>query len=220
MLALDPDPATAPDPAPDPDPAPANPAARAPGAGEEADDSDLLRRIASGDRLAFARLARRHTPRALRLADRFLGRGAEAEEVVQEALLRVWTHAADWDPDRRARFTTWLHRVVANLCLDRLRRPTTAALETAPDLPDPAPGAPTLVADRQRAALVRAAMADLPERQRAAITLFYFEDMTATTVAQTLDMTVAALESLLARARRSLRERLAARGVTGPEEAL
>lgn len=182
------------------------------------DDELLLRRIATGDRLAFTLLARRHAPRVLRLADRLLGRTGEAEEVVQEAMLRVWTRAGEWDPGRETRFTTWLYRVVVNLCLDRRRRPGFAPLDAAPDIPDPAPGVVALAARRQAAQKVQDALAALNDRQRAAIVLFYFEEMPAPEAAEALNLSVAALESLLARARRILRDRLTALGLTGLEE--
>ena len=105
------------------------------------DDSDeaLMARVARGDERAFRALARRHLPAMLGLARRILGNAADAEDVAQEAMLRVWTHAPRWQP--LALFRTWLTRVVVNLCLDRKRRAPWVALEAAGEIVDPAPGA-------------------------------------------------------------------------------
>ena len=105
------------------------------------DDSDeaLMARVARGDERAFQALARRHLPAMLGLARRILGNAAEAEDVAQEALMRVWTHAPRWRP--LALFRTWLTRVVVNLCLDRKRRAPWVELEAAGEIVDPSPGA-------------------------------------------------------------------------------
>ena len=105
------------------------------------DDSDeaLMARIARGDERAFRALASRHLPVMLGLARRILGNAADAEDVSQEAMLRVWTHAPRWQP--LALFRTWITRVVVNLCLDRKRRAPWVALEAAGEIVDPAPGA-------------------------------------------------------------------------------
>ncbi|SNS64783.1 MULTISPECIES: RNA polymerase sigma factor [unclassified Azospirillum] len=182
------------------------------------DDDRLLARIANGDRAAFAVLANRHTARALAVAQRILGSAGEADEVVQEAWVRVWARAGQWQAGGSARFSTWLHRVVVNLCIDRRRRPGFAPLEDAPEMADPAPGAESVIARREMSAQMASAMADLPERQRAAISLCYYEEMSAAEAGRVMELSVPAVESLLARARRALRGRLAAMGVTGVGE--
>ena len=96
-----------------------------------------MARVARGDERAFQLLSRRHLPAMLGLARRILGNAAEAEDVAQEAFLRVWTHAPRWQP--LAQFRTWLTRVVVNLCLDRKRRAPWVELEAAGDIVDPAP---------------------------------------------------------------------------------
>src|SRR5947209_935410 len=102
-----------------------------------ASDEDLMLRVATGDASAFQLLARRHTSAALGLARRVTGNAADAEEIVQEALLRVWINAPRWRP--LATFKTWFYRVVVNLCLNRLRRAPFAALDDVADPADPAP---------------------------------------------------------------------------------
>src|SRR6202142_2481513 len=126
------------------------------------DDSDetLMARVARGDEPAYRMLTRRHLPAMLRLARRILGNAADAEDVAQEAMLRVWTHAPRWQP--LAAFRTWLTRVVVNLCLDRKRRAAWVDLEAAGEIVDPALGASEKAERDERERLVAAAIAELP----------------------------------------------------------
>jgi RNA polymerase sigma-70 factor (ECF subfamily) len=188
---------------------------------DEADDA-LIRRAGSGDKIAFAVLLQRHLPRATAVAQRIVGNRSDAEEIVQEAFLRFWQKAPEWRPanDRpdRAQFGTWLYRVVVNLCLDRRRRPQPVDLEVAGEIPDGgADGfAETLRGETSRR--VAAAMAALPERQRAALALCYYEEMGNVEAAAVLEISIGALESLLVRARRTLREMLADLASEGQRE--
>lgn len=172
------------------------------------DDSILIQRVASGDHRSYQTLVERHLRHAVTVAYRVLFDRADAEEVAQEAFLRVWQHAARWRPDGGASFRTWLNRVVVNLCIDRKRRPSMTALEDQPDPVDPqaTPYEAHLAgetSDRLAAALQR-----LPERQRAAIVLCYWEGESNIAAAEALGISVGALESLLVRAKRSLRDEL------------
>ena len=173
------------------------------------DDSDeaLMARIARGDESAFRALAGRHLPVMLGLARRILGNAADAEDVAQEAMLRVWTHAPRWQP--LALFRTWLSRVVVNLCLDRKRKAPWVDLEAAGELADPAPLAGEAAEAAERDRLLTAAIAELPARQRAAIVLSYTEGMSNAQVAEILDTTVSAVETLLVRGKQNLRRALA-----------
>ncbi len=172
------------------------------------DDSDeaLMARVARGDEPAFRDLSRRHLPAMLGLARRILGNAADAEDVAQEAMLRVWTHAPRWQP--LALFRTWLTRVVVNLCLDRKRRAPWVALDAAGELVDPAPGIVEKAEHDERERLVAAAIAELPARQRTAIVLTYGEGMSNAQVAEILDTSVSAIETLLVRGKQNLRTRL------------
>jgi RNA polymerase sigma-70 factor, ECF subfamily len=172
------------------------------------DDNDeaLMARVARGDQLAFRELARRHLPSALALARRILGNAADAEDVAQEALLRVWSNAPRWQP--LAKFRTWLTRVVVNLCLDRKRRAPWVALEAAGDIVDPTPSAVEQAEHDERDGLVNAAIGDLPARQRTAIILTYSEGMSNAQVAEVLDTSVSAVETLLVRGKQNLRRAL------------
>jgi RNA polymerase sigma factor (sigma-70 family) len=173
-------------------------------------DAELVMRVGLGDRAAAQVLMTRHLPKMLCLARRMLsGRGdVEAEDAVQEAFLKVWTHAGRWQPGK-ARFETWLYRVVLNQCYDRLRKKPLAALEAAADVPDPAPAPDSRLLSADVAGAVAAALAKLPERQRAALMLCHFEEMSNVKAAEVMGLSVEAVESLLARGRRSLRTQLA-----------
>jgi len=172
------------------------------------DDSDeaLMARVARGDEPAYRTLTRRHLPAMLGLARRILGNAADAEDVAQEAMLRVWTHAPRWQP--LAAFRTWLTRVVVNLCLDRKRRAPWVALEAAGEIVDPAPGVTDKAEHDERAQKLAAAIAELPTRQRSAIVLTYSEGMSNAQVAEILDTSVSAVETLLVRGKQNLRARL------------
>ena len=166
--------------------------------------------VGAGARDAFAVLMERHLDRTLALATRITGNRSAAEDIAQEAFLRVWKTAGGWQPGR-ARFTTWLYRVTVNLCLDLRRRPAFAALELVGDPPDPAEDAVAAIERRQRQMLLEQEVAALGDRQRAALALCYAGEMSNAEAAEVLEISVGALEALLVRARRRLRERLSGR---------
>lgn len=172
------------------------------------DDSDeaLMARVARGDQPAFRALARRHLPAMVGLARRILGNTADAEDVAQEAMLRVWTHAPRWQP--LAAFKTWLTRVVVNLCLDRKRRAPWVDLEAAGEIVDPSVDAAEQAEIDERERFLQRAIENLPDRQRAAIVLTYSEGMSNAQVADMLDTSVSAVETLLVRGKQNLRRAL------------
>lgn len=167
-------------------------------------DHDLMGRAAQGDERAFRELTRRHAAGALRLARRILGSEAQAEEIVQDAFLRVWINAPRWRPE--AAFRTWFYRIVINLCLNAKRRAADLPLAAAGDPADPAPDAAVALEQRQRDEKLAAAIDRLPARQRAAIVLTYEEGLGNAEAASVLGTSVAGVETLLVRARQSLRE--------------
>lgn len=170
----------------------------------------LICKAARGERAAAEALVRAVSPRLWRVAWRLSGGQRQlAEDAVQDALMQMWTQLPRWRYGE-ARLETWLHLVVTHRCFDRLRkRGRFVAEDEAPELVDlsPAPDAGLLAADTSAA--VDAALAALPDRQRAAIILVHFEELSGAEASQALGVSVEALESLLARARRSLRQRLA-----------
>jgi RNA polymerase sigma-70 factor, ECF subfamily len=170
-------------------------------------DDDLLARLAQDEPQAARELVARKLPRLLALAQRMLGQRAEAEDVAQEAFLRVWKQAPRWRRGE-ARFDTWLHRVVLNLCYDRLRSPRSGheqAVDELPEVPDAAPTPEQRLGSTQRSDRVDAALARLPARQREALVLQYYQELPQADAAELMGISVDALESLLRRARSSLR---------------
>jgi RNA polymerase sigma-70 factor, ECF subfamily len=177
------------------------------------DDDFLLPAVARGDRDSFALLMGRHGPSALSLALRMTQNVQDAEEIVQEAFIRVWINAEKWNSDGPARFSTWLYRVVMNLCIDRKRRKPMACLDDVAEPPDPGPsGLDAYTAEQARKA-VGNAMGQLPDRQRAAVSLCYFGEVGAPQAAEIMGVTVSALESLLVRGRKSLKEHFIRNGM-------
>ena len=187
-------------------------------------DDTLLVLYANGDAEAARTLTLRLVPRALSYSGRLLGDRAEAEDVVQEAMLRLWRMAPDWRPGD-AQVSTWLYRVVSNLCLDRKRaqkRRPTATLDDAPDLAALGPGVEARMMQDQRMAALTAALAELPDRQRQAVVLRHIEGLANPEIAAILEIGVEAVESLTARGKRALTAALsgqqAALGYSGEAE--
>jgi RNA polymerase sigma factor (sigma-70 family) len=170
-------------------------------------DAELVALAGAGDRTAAQSLMARHLPKMITLARRMLGDPGEAEDAVQDAFMRLWTHAARWRPGA-AKFETWLYRVTLNQCYDRLRKRPTARLDEAANVPDPAADPQRALASADLSAAVARAVLDLPERQRAAILLCHYQDCGNIEASEILGVSVEALESLLARGRRALRQRL------------
>jgi len=171
----------------------------------QTDDADLLVRYAQGDASAARLLTLRLTPRAFGQAARMLGDTNEAEDVAQEAMMRLWRVAPDWRLGE-AKVTTWLYRVVSNLCTDRLRKRSrgTVRLEEVAEPTDPTPSVETQMQDTARHSALRTALASLPERQRVAVVMRHFDGASNPDIAQALDISTEAVESLTARGKRAL----------------
>lgn len=174
-------------------------------------DASLMERVARGDHAAYRLLVDKYLRHAVTVAYRVMFNRGDAEDVAQEAFLRVWQHAARWRADGGASFKTWLNRVVVNLCIDRKRRPGMAALDDQPEQIDEAGATPYEARLAQETSdRVALALQKLPERQRAAILLCFWEGESNIDAAKALDISVGALESLLIRAKRALRDDLRA----------
>lgn len=170
------------------------------------DDDALMLQVGRGDPAAYRALAERYLTGIVRYATRLLGDQAEAEDVAQETFLRLWRDAGRYEA-RGHKPSTWLYRVAHNLCVDRLRaRKPQGDIDA--QIASDRTSAP--VADKELSAHVAAALAKLPERQRAAIALVHYEDKSLEEAGAVLGCAAGAVESLLARGRRSLREQLAA----------
>ncbi|MBU6207795.1 MAG: RNA polymerase sigma factor [Alphaproteobacteria bacterium] len=178
------------------------------------DDDALMARVAVRDTAAFRILIDRHAVLPHRIAWRMLGDPVEAEDVAQESMVRLWQFGERWQAGGPG-VAAWLTRVTTNLCLDRLRRKRFSSDEAVPERIDDAPLADAgIEAEQQRAAVARA-IAALPERQRAAIILTYYEEMPNLNAAEILEMNIKAFESLLLRARAALKAGLAGGGQYG-----
>lgn len=174
---------------------------------ESEDEAVLLGRVAAGEAQAFRGLVDRHLPTVLAIARRMLRDDAEAEDVAQETMLRLWRNAAGLELGPGG-VRPWLRRVASNLCIDRVRaRRNTSVVEAVPEDSEPA-GQVRHLAERELGARVDAALKALPERQRLAITLFHYEGMSQIEVGEILGISDEAVESLLARGRRALKASL------------
>jgi len=132
--------------------------------------------------------------------------------------MRVWNHAADFDPER-ARFTTWLYRIVVNLSVDRARQPRLRPIEEAASVAAASPAPIDVMIVREQEMLLKDAVAVLPERQRAAIALFHVEGLSGREAANAMGLSEKAFESLLTRARQSLRQKFEQNGLCGRRDA-
>ncbi len=175
-------------------------------------DDELMAMSASGDVRAFRMLVDRHSQSAWRLGWRLTGDAAEAEDVVQEGFARLWKQAGTWAAGQ-AGVGAYLQRVITNLAIDRSRRKRPEPVAELPDSADPAPLADALLETADLAARIQACVASLPERQRAAIVLTYWEGLTGPMAADVLALSPKAFESLLIRARAALKAVLAAAGI-------
>lgn len=165
-----------------------------------------LAAIARGDHGAFEALMGRYLGRVHAIAWRILRDGAEAEDVAQETFLRLWREAARLGP---VPAEAWLYRVASNLAIDRWRRRKPELSGDLPPVADGRPGSDNVLARAEIVRGIEQAMDALPERQRVALVLVHFEELPQKQAAEVMGLSLDALESLLARARRNLKDRLA-----------
>lgn len=171
-------------------------------------DEVLLERLAEGSHPAFQLLVERHAERFYRLAWRYLSQREEAEDAVQEAFLKLWERPEIWCPGGDAKFTTWFYRVVANLCMDRQRKQRTLPLPEGFDLADSAASQEENAIAGQAEAQLEAAIRALPERQQMALNLCFYEGISNKEAAEIMQVNLKALESLIMRAKNTLKEKL------------
>lgn len=171
-------------------------------------DSELMARLAGDDMSALGELAHKHQTRVLELAFRTLGAWDLAEDIAQETFLRVYRAAKRYKPT--AKFTTWLYRIVVNLCLDEKRKRAKAGVPLEPDVHEKLSVSDDNPTEKEEmAALVRAAVQALPERQRLALILQRYEGLNHAEISEATGWTQSAVESLLVRAYANLRGKLA-----------
>ena len=172
-------------------------------------DNALLVLFANGSKPAAMELTRRLGPKVFRHAYYRLQNKSDAEDIAQEAFLRLWKIAPDWKQDQ-AQVSTWLYRVIDNLCIDRLRarRPSSSLDDLTNDPVDPSPSADQSMLDQSRARALHTALAALPERQAQAVRLRHLDNLTNPEIAQIMGLSVEAVESLTARGIRALQAQL------------
>ncbi len=185
--------------------------AQAATAAAESDDA-LMTRVALRDGDALRLLADRHAEIPWRIAYRMLADAAEAEDIAQEAMLRLWQYADRWQAGGSG-VAAWLTRVATNACLDRIRRRRFVSEDAVPERADDAMLADEMIEEDEVRAAVAACIEALPDRQRAAVILTYYEEQQNKTAADILAMQLKAFESLLFRARASLRDCVEGKGV-------
>ncbi|PPQ33472.1 sigma-70 family RNA polymerase sigma factor [Rhodopila globiformis] len=175
----------------------------------DASDEELIRRVAGGDRVAFSSLVERYRGPLIRLAYGIVRNRSEAEDIVQETFIRIWTRAGDWDAARGTRFAAWVSRIATNLAIDQQRRQQTDSLDDAADAVAPGPDteAHSMASEIQHR--IERALGALPERQRTAFALCQFADLSNAEAAASMGVGIGTLEQLLVRARRRLRAELA-----------
>ncbi|GFE65417.1 RNA polymerase sigma factor [Litoreibacter roseus] len=173
-------------------------------------DAELLAAFAAGDARAASLLTERLAPPLLRFATRLLSDPVEAEDVVQDAMIKLWHIAPDWQ-DGGAKVSTWLYQVARNLCIDRLRKRRGTDLEDADQVLDERPSVQEHLIEKDRYDALQMALNDLPARQRQAVILRHIEGLSNPEIAIILEIGVEAVESLTARGKRNLASALASR---------
>lgn len=169
-------------------------------------DYELVTRVGQGDRVAYRELVGRHLNRCIKIADRMLGNRQDAEDVMQEVCLKIWKEASRWKP--RAKFSTWLYRVLLNACIDHKRKRVIFADDALEDIPSADPSFDERLMLEQSSLLVRQSLQRLPDRQRAAVILSYYEDMSNQEAADAMGLALGAYQQLLFRAKQNLRNDL------------
>ena len=170
-------------------------------------DGELVAGVAAGEPRAARVLVDRHLQRMVNVARRVLGNQADAEEVAQEVFLRAWKQAPKWKPGG-AKFETWMTRVALNLCYDRLRKKREITGDNIPELADDAADPNEALQQKELAGRVNEALQRLPDRQRTAIVLCHTHGYSNIEAAEAMEISVEAIESLLSRGRRKLKELL------------
>ena len=174
----------------------------------EKEDHELLALVRQGSHPAFAALVHRHTDRYYRLAFRYLQNREAAEDVVQDAFLKLWENPSRWQPDKNSKFTTWFYRVVVNLCLDWRKRKRPLELTDNMAFVDERETAAQAMLRHEEQQILEQEIAALPERQRTALNLCFDEGVSNQEAADIMGVNLKALQSLLMRAKTTLKERM------------
>jgi RNA polymerase sigma-70 factor, ECF subfamily len=172
------------------------------------DDESLIRQVQGGKHEAFVELVNRHSKRFYGTAYRLLFSRTDAEDVVQQAFLKLWERRFSWNQNRGAKFTTWFYRVVVNLCLDQKRKKRPMPLSENMEIVDIQDGQDMVLQKKQNQALLDLFIQELPERQQIALNLCLYEGLSNQEAAEIIGVRVKALQSLIIRAKTTLKEKL------------
>lgn len=176
----------------------------------EKQDHELLALVQDGNGHAFAVLVERHSERFYRLAYGYLQSKEAAEDVVQDAFVKLWENPALWQPARNSKFTTWFYRIVVNLCLDLRKKKKPELLEDDSLVIDEREPADEAMMRDQEQKILEREIAALPERQRMALSLCFDKELTNQEAAEVMGLNLKALQSLIMRAKTTLKERMKA----------
>lgn len=177
---------------------------------ETLSDDALMVLFANGDQDAARELTMRHLGTVVAFAKRLIPSDADADDIAQEAMLRLWKVAGDWRPGE-AKVTTWLYRVTRNLCIDRLRQRKHTDIDAIAEPADDTPSVQTQMEQSTRMKALSDALSELPERQRVAVTLRHIEGLSNPQIAEAMEISVEAVESLTARGKRMLKKAMESR---------
>ncbi len=172
------------------------------------DDNELLALVKDGSHRAFGTLVERHIERFYRLAYRYLQDKATSEDIVQDAFLKLWEDPGLWQAEREAKFTTWFYRIVINLCLDWRKKKRPLELDPQMPLADETGTADEIMIRNEEEKMLEKEIASLPERQRTALNLCFGEGLSNQEAAVIMGIKLKALQSLVMRAKTTLRERM------------
>lgn len=171
------------------------------------EDRQLMMAVAQGDKAAFTEIVTRHLTKVVHFAQRYMGHRSDAEDVAQEAFIRLWKNAQSWE-EKGFSLRSWIYRITYNLCIDELRkRKPMTAVEDEVALASQGQPDEDVYRDQQQLQVVTA-LNELPERQRTALVMCVYQGLSNQDAAAVMDIGVEALESLLSRARRTLRNKM------------
>ena len=168
----------------------------------------LLERIKEGDQNAFAMLVKKHNDNYYKLAYRYSGQQECAEEIVQEAFIKLWKNPYIWNENKKTKFTTWFYRIIVNLALDKKRQFKFFPLPENDEIVDNSASQEEIVEKNEIQLLLEKNVINLPDRQKTALILCYYESVSHKEAAKIMKITVSAVESLLMRAKNTLKHNL------------
>jgi len=172
------------------------------------DDENLLKLIIAGDHSAFSELVIRHTKKYYSIAYRVLFSKDDAEDVVQEAFLKLWNNPQSWNSSNNVKFTTWFYRVVINLCLDYKKKNKFSISDNYNEIESHSNTQDGIIEMKRRQELLDKYLLQLPERQQIALNLCFYEGVSNKEAAEIMDINLKALQSLIMRAKLNLKDKL------------